>query len=318
MFRDSKNTKRYSAEILKATTSSVAKISANTRWASSQVAQLFNAALATNAATEVDRYLRGVFETAPTAYDKAMDYGRQLMNEKGYDHRLFDGGHSITGAWEAVKSAKVSDSLGEEGLGFLKSYWKDLVTPMGMPITTLNRDNFEAISQVADKLGIERQWLLDLASFTATETLGTFAAVLGASMNWNKNEIEEFAKLASGLTTSAALAANPLAMTVALLLVARTIHKGRKRGKLKSIFKSFGWGAAKSGAFIGTASIVGGGAWVGIGCGVMAAFIVHKMSPSNAKDKNAYDTNHMSNIMLPMLQREVLPLIRDENKKAQT
>ena len=183
-----------------------------------------------------------------------MDYGRHLMNEKGYDHRLFDGGHSITGAWEAVKSAKAEDSLGQEALGILNSYWKDLVTPMGMPIVTLDRENFESAAKVASHLGIEKEWLIDLVSFTATETVGTFAAVIGASMNWGTAETDEFAKLAAGLTTSAALAANPLAMTVALLLVARSVHRGKKESRVKGVLKSFGWGAAKSGAFIGAAA----------------------------------------------------------------
>ena len=72
-------------------------LSANTRWSASQVAQFLNASLATSAAPDVDRHLRSIFETSATAYDKAMDYGRVLMNEFGGDHRLFDGGHSISG-----------------------------------------------------------------------------------------------------------------------------------------------------------------------------------------------------------------------------
>ena len=287
-------------------------LSANTRWSASQVAQFLNASLATKAATEVDRYLRSIFETSATAYDKAMDYGRLLMNEKGYDHRLFDGGHSISGAWDAVKSAKAEDSLGQESLAFLQSYWKDLVTPMGMPLATLNRENFESAAKIASKLGIEKEWLMDLASFTATETVGAFAAVIGASMNWGHAETEEFAKLAAGLTTSAALAANPLAMTVALLLVARSVHKGRKENKLKKVLRSFGWGAAKSGAFIGAASIVGGGAWIGIGCGLMAAFIVHKYENRVSDDDDKYDPGHMAKVMTPLLQSQLVPLLEDK------
>lgn len=284
-------------------------LSANTRWSASQVAQFLNASLATSAATEVDRYLRGIFETSSTAYDKAMDYGRHRMNEFGGDHRLFDGGHSVSGAWEAVKSALPEDTLGEEAMGFLQAYWKDLVTPMGMPITTLNREGFEAVAKMASNLGIEREWLMDVVSFTATESVGAFAAVISASMNWGRAETEEFAKLAAGLTTSAALAANPLAMTVALLLVARSVHNGRKENKLKKVLRSFGWGAAKSGAFIGAASIVGGGAWIGIGCGLMAAFIVHKYENRVSDDNDKYNPGHMAKVMTPLLQSQLVPLL---------
>jgi len=288
-------------------------LSANTRWSASQVAQFLNASLATDAAPEVDRYLRTIFETSATAYDKAMDYGRHLMSEFGGDHRIFDGGHSVSGAWESVKSALPADTLGEEAMGFLEAYWKDLVTPMGMPITTLNRESFEAVAKMASNLGIEREWLLDVVSFTATESVGAFAAVLGASMNWGRAETEEFAKLAAGLTTSAALAANPLALTVALLLVARSVNNGRKENKLKKVLRSFGWGAAKSGAFIGAASIVGGGAWVGIGCGLMAAFIVQKYENRVSEDDNLYDPSHMSKVMTPLLQSQLVPLLEHRN-----
>ena len=288
-------------------------LSANTRWSASQVAQFLNASLAADAALEVDRYLRTILETSATAYDKAMDYGRHLMSEFGGDHRIFDGGHSVSGAWESVKSALPADTLGEEAMGFLEAYWKDLVTPMGMPITTLNRESFEAVAKMASNLGIEREWLLDVVSFTATESVGAFAAVLGASMNWGRAETEEFAKLAAGLTTSAALAANPLALTVALLLVARSVNNGRKENKLKKVLRSFGWGAAKSGAFIGAASIVGGGAWVGIGCGLMAAFIVQKYENRVSEDENLYDPSHMSKVMTPLLQSQLVPLLEHRN-----
>ena len=49
---------------------------------------------------------------------------------------------------------------------------------------------------------------------------------------------------------------------------------GRRQGRLGKIFKQFGWGAGKSAAFIGAASLVGGGAWVGIVAGLAAAVVV--------------------------------------------
>lgn len=283
-------------------------ISINSRWTSSQVTQLFNAVLATNIGTDIDRYLRDLFETAPTVYDKAMDYGRILMNEKGYDHRLFDGRHSVKGAWEAVKDALPDDTLGQEAMAFFQSYWKDLVTPMGMPIITLDRENFDSFIQLSENLGIEKQWLIDLVSFTATETVGAFAAIIGATLNWKNSEMEEFARLAASLTTSSVLSANPLAMTVALLLVARSVHKGRKEKKLKSILHAFGWGTAKSSAFIATASLVGGAAWIGIGCGLMSMIIIHRMD-KRYENKDKYDPGHMSKIMTPLLQRNLNVLV---------
>ena len=107
---------------------------------------------------------------------------------------------------------------------------------------------------------------------------------------------------------SAALAANPLAMTVALLLVARPVHKGRKQNNIEKVLRSFGWGAAKSGAFIGAASIVGGGAWIGIGCGLMVAFLVHKYENRVSNDDDKYDAGHMAKVVTPLLQSNIISL----------
>ena len=131
-------------------------------------------------------------------------------------------------------------------------------------------------------------------------------------MNWGRSETEEFAKLAAGLTTSAALASNPLALTVALLLVARSVYKGRKENKLKKVLHSFRWGATKSGAFIGAASIAGGGAWICIGCGLMAAFIIHKYENRVSDDNDKYDPGHMAKVMTPLLQSHLVPLLEDK------
>lgn len=69
----------------------------------------------------------------------------------------------------------------------------------------------------------------------------------------------------------------------------------------------------QSGAFIGADSIVGGGAWIGIGCGIMAAFIVHKLENRGADRATAYETSHMADVMTPLLQSNLVPLL--EHKK---
>jgi len=77
------------------------------------------------AANSIDRYMRSVFESAPTIYDKAMDAGRHVMKEYGPDHRLFDNLHSPLGAWSSVQDAVKDDSLRQEVAAFLRAYWKD-------------------------------------------------------------------------------------------------------------------------------------------------------------------------------------------------
>ena len=217
-----------------------------------------NRSLAAGADIEIDRYFRSIFETAATPYDKAMDLGRKLKGEFGPDHRIFDGTHDLLGAWEAAKTARSNDSRAEEILSFMEAYWKDLVTPMGMPFITLGRANFENASAFASKLGIEESWLIDLVSFTETEGAGALAAIIGASMNLREEDIDIFAEHSASIGATAIFAANPLALTVAIILLARSYKIGEKQDKVGNILNRFGWGTAKSATFIGTAAILGG------------------------------------------------------------
>lgn len=291
----------------------IANVSRNfrekTNWSVSQISQLINAALATDFASQSDRYLRSLFDSAPNVYDRAMDSWREVSGNFGFDHRIFDGGHGMVDAWKAIENALPNDSFREETLGYLSAYWKDLVTPMGMPIKTLNKDYFDRVSDVASSLGIERGYLLDLVSFTATEGAGALAAVVGASLNWKKSDVEKFAEHASSIAMASALAANPLALTISILLLARSYHIGRRQGRLSSIFKQFGWGASKSVAFIGAASLVGGGAWLGVVAGLSAAVIVERMKSRVSENDEIYTTDFMSQNLIGNVELGLKKLI---------
>ena len=289
--------------------------SKKTKLSSVQISQFINACLATDFAASSDRYLRSVFETAPTVYDKAMDAWREVSGHLSYDHRIFDGGHGISDAWNSVKGALPDDTFKEETLSFLQAYWKDLVTPMGMPLTTLNKEYFDWVSSAASNIGIERGYLLDLVSFTATEGAGALAAVIGATLNWKKSDIEKFSEHASSIAMTSALAANPLALTVSVILLARSYHVGRGQGRLGKIFKQFGWGAGKSAAFIGAASLVGGGAWVGIVAGLAAAVVVEKIKVKYSDNDEIYTADFMSDNIVKNITPEIKALV---SKNART
>ena len=289
------------------------KLGKKVNWSSSQISQIINASLATDLATNSDRYLRSLFETAPTVYDRAMDSWREVSGHLGYDHRVFDGGHGVIDAWNAVKKALPDDTFGTESLGFLQSYWKDLVTPMGMPVATLSKDYFDWISKAASNLGIERGYLLDLVSFTATEGAGALAAVVGASLNWKKSDIEQFSEHASSIAMTSALAANPLALTISILLLARSYHVGSNQGRLKSIFKQFGWGAGKSAAFISAAGIVGGGVWLSLVAGLAAAVVVERIKVRLSDEDQIYTADYISRNLVNKIAPALIEVKAEKN-----
>ncbi|MDA8578968.1 hypothetical protein N9L08_08565 [Rhodobacteraceae bacterium] len=276
------------------------------------VSETLNSIIATDAATSIDRYMRSVFESAPTVYDKAMDAGRHVMKEYGPDHRLFDNFHSPLGAWSSVQDAVKDDSLRQEVAAFLRAYWKDVVTPMGMPVFTLDRSSFQNIVEFSDKFSVEASWLKDLASFTASEGAGALAAVIGASLAWRKSEIEEFSEHAAVIAGSAAVAANPLALTIAIILIARSVHVGRQESVLGKVMTNFGWGMAKTGAFVGASALVGGGVWIGVVSGIAASLLVAKLKNRCTDAPENYDPEFVSSRINGLIHQETMLLL--ENK----
>ena len=276
------------------------------------VSETLNSIIATDAATSIDRYMRSVFESAPTVYDKAMDAGRHVIKEYGPDHHLFDNFHSPLGAWSSVQDAVKDDSLRQEVTAFLRAYWKDVVTPMGMPVFTLDRSSFQNIAEFADKFSVEASWLKDLASFTASEGAGALAAVIGASLAWRKSEIEEFSEHAAVIAGSAAVAANPLALTIAIILIARSVHVGRQESVLGKVMANFGWGMAKTGAFVGASALVGGGAWIGVVSGIAASLLVAKLKNRCTDAPENYDPEFVSSRINGLIHQETKLLL--ENK----
>ena len=293
------------AEVKKFTTSTTSKLGI----AAKQISVYFNAALADDAGRDLDRYLRLIFESGATVYDRAMDAGRALQNEYCPDHRFFDGGHSVVGAWEAVTDALPDDTAIEEFLGFGEAYWKDLVTPMGMPLATLSRDGLERVADVASRLGVDESWLKDLVSITATEVAGAsvVGVVIATGLGWKKKDIHEFSEYAAAIGTGALFASNPLAITLAVLMVARSIHISRSQSRLQKTLERFGWGAAKAGAVIGTAAIIGGPAWLGIAAGIGASITLGRIQELSQTKGKGFDSSAMADKMHLLVQNQLMP-----------
>ena len=96
------------------------------------VNQLMEAAptvLASNLSIDLNRSLQGMVEGSATIYDKAMDanYLDPLLRSDmgGSYHRLFDGGHTIGGAFEAARNASTEDTFIEEALGTVQGLLRD-------------------------------------------------------------------------------------------------------------------------------------------------------------------------------------------------
>lgn len=270
----------------KAATEDMAQaVSRHSRKATAQIAVWGNALLATDAALATDRWLRQVFDGPATIYDKAMDAAYNATHVGGGSHRLFDGGHDLLGAWEAVSRAATAngDTIGAQIAGYASAVWKDLVTPKGLPVFTLDKAGFDAAAQVlSTNLGISREWLADIASFTATEVVGASVAAAAAAFGWGQIEIEKFTNLVGSFGLTAIASANPLLGIVAILCLAQAVRRvGEKPADADAAIYGMAKGVASTGAVIFTSATVtaaGGPVLVGALVGVAAGIGIHRLS----------------------------------------
>lgn len=86
-------------------------------------AQILSILLGWLASPDASRMLNGwlqdMVDGVPTIYDRAMDTNYITARIGGGNHRLFDGGHSIAGAFQAARNASPEDSILEEAAGLL-------------------------------------------------------------------------------------------------------------------------------------------------------------------------------------------------------
>jgi len=110
-----------------------------------------------------------------TKFDKAMDAKYLLDNIGGCNHRLFDGGHTVLGAWK--KTAEASENFIEHINGWLSGLFKDLITPKGLPFITITPEQYYELCELTEKIGMTKSATYSLLSYTPIELFGVVATV---------------------------------------------------------------------------------------------------------------------------------------------
>lgn len=160
---------------------------------------------------ELLKWSESLTKSAATAYDKALDAEYLKTHIGGGNHRLFDGGHSLWGAWEKAKEALPDDQLAQEVIGYVSALWKDLTTIKGLPFTTIDKDSFEKWSEkLSDLPGIEKSYLADLLSFDAFEVLSPVLGTVSIIFGFNKKDQEKISEILGAMGITSIIAGNPL------------------------------------------------------------------------------------------------------------
>ena len=230
----------------------------------------------TELSSTINSWLQSMVSGAPTIYDRAMDATYNATHIGGGLHRMFDGDHTIPGAFEAVRNASPDDNIFQEAAGLLQALARDGTTPMGLPLVNWDRDTFYGLANTLEGFGISRDWLIDLVNYDAVELVGSSIGVVAIALNWNNEDIEEFTTIVGGMGLSAAVSANPLLLIVTIVALAKAFHTARKTGDWKEFTDGLAKGGICTGAVLLVTSTVSGPAVVVLLTGICVGVAAHK------------------------------------------
>ena len=244
-----------------------------------QVLSIMQGLLASSeGSTLVNSWLQDLVNGRPTIYDKAMDAVYNATRIGGGDHRLHDGGHSLVGAFQAARDASSDDSVFEEAAGLLQALARDATTPRGLPLVTWEQNTFSGLTDSLGRVGIPREWVIDMVSYDAAEVIGASVGVLALALNWNSDDVEQFAQIVGGMGLSAVVGANPLLLIVMVVALAKAYHTARKTGDWKEYADGLVRGSICTGAVILVTSLMGGPAVVVLLTGICVGVVAQRAS----------------------------------------
>ena len=192
------------------------------------------------AGAQINQVVQLAVSGSASVHDKALDanYLDPLLRADmgGSYHRLFDGGHTIAGAVQAVNEAPIDDTLTRQTLGTVEALLRDVSTERGLPLATWDKATFDSVAQTLDSsLGIPKRWLYDLNTFDAGEVLGATVGVVAVALNWNRADTEQFAQVTASMGLSAAVGLNPLLLLVTVAAAAQSFNKARGSGDYSAL-----------------------------------------------------------------------------------
>ena len=254
-------------KVWEATASSAGQVMASTQ-----------ALLTDSIASDLNRMFGGMIQGSATIYDKAMDanYLNPLLKADlgGSYHRLFDGGHTISGAFNAARDASPDDTIIQEALGAIRGLLKDVTTIRGLPLANWNKETFERVARaLQSKFHIPQEWFYDLNAYDAAELLNGAIGAVAVVFSWNRADTETFAKMVGGMGLSAAFSANPLLLLVTLVALARSFHKARQTGEYTEFVDGQFKGTISTGSTltaVGMVGVAGGPAGLALLAGLTA------------------------------------------------
>ena len=245
------------------------------------LSNLSQGALASALSVDLNSAMASLAKGPETIYDKAMDAKYLATSIGGGNHRLFDGGHTLSGALQAAHGASPNDSIVEVAFGYMQSLFRDVTTPKGLPLANWDKPTYDQASAfMKSEFGIPKSWFYDLNSFDAAEVLGSAISVLAVTLMWSRADAEQFSRLAGGMGLAAALSANPLLLIVTVVCLAKAFSEARSNGRLGDVADGLARGTATAVTALGAValtSMAGGPPGLALLVGLVAGLVVGEL-----------------------------------------
>jgi hypothetical protein len=179
---------------------------------------------------ELLKRIENISKSAATAYDKALDSEYLKNHIAGGNHRMFDIGHDLIGAWEQAKNALDDDTLSQEVIGYVTAIWKDVTTVKGLPFFTWSKDAFEQSAEWVAKTipYASKAWFYDLCSYDIFEIFSATLGTATALFLLNKDEMEKLSEILGSMGIISILSANPL-IGIAVIMCTTYAYKVKKK-----------------------------------------------------------------------------------------
>ena len=269
------------------------------------------ALLVSNLSNEINGLVQNLVSGNATIYDKAMDARYIATHIGGGQHRLFDGGHTIIGAFRAGHAASPDDNIIQEALGTMQALLRDVSTPNGLPLATWDEETFRRVSETLEtNFHIPKAWFYDLNTYDVADLLGSAIGIVAVIFHWNRGETEEFAKLVGGMGLSAVFSANPLLLIVTVVAMARAFHIAHRSGEYAEFVDGQFKGVVGAGATIGAVTLVGiagGPAGVALITGLVVGILVNRAM----KDVSVVEVSQVVSRQAVVTASEAKKLMRD-------
>jgi len=192
-----------------------------------------------------------ITKSKASIYDKAMDYEYLRTHIGGGNHRMFDGGHTLAGAWDRVRGATSDDTVIDEVIGYSKAVWKDLTTTKGLPFVTWSKDSYDATAQwVVDNIPFAtKEWFYDLNSYDVMEVFASTVSLCASLLALKRNDTEKLSEMLGVMGITSILSANVLLGIVTVVITAYSFAVKKNKIDVRELLKGIAVTTLSAGLF---------------------------------------------------------------------